>query len=366
MSLHARVAATLALIFCISGCMTLPAQTKSHNANRPHPELQAIISSDPRLNTFSGVILVADQNEIIFEQAFNETTLGDSYQVDLDTPFPVASITKSFTAILVLQFAQRDLLDLDDPIAVYLPQFSAPYAERVRVRDLLQNRSGLPNYTELPGWFDASYKRSLSPDVLLSEIASLPLKFEPGADYLYSNANFYLLGRIVEEVAEKPYATILSDNILVPLDLDQTGQIFGARKSSSMAKNAVREEDGTYTHIPIINPRIFKATASISTTVRDLFYWQESLRDETLLQAEMKSLLFDPNRPMGWTVGEVPISAAEELLIQTYNGELLGYTSMVTRFPEKDGAVIILNNNNAGYDMLAELTLEIATELYGR
>lgn len=366
MNLHSRVAAIFALIFSISGCMTLPAQTKALDAIGPDPELKTLISSDAMMNNFSGVILVADQNEIIFEQAFNQASLGDSYRVDLDSQFPVASITKSFTAILVLQFAERDLLDLDDPIAVHLPQFAAPYAERVTVRDLLQNRSGLPNYTELPGWFDASYKRSLSPDVLLSEIASLPLKFEPGADYLYSNANFYLLGRIVEEVAEKPYATILSDNILVPLDLQQTGQIFGAQKSSSIAKNAVREDGGSYTHLPIINPRIFNATASISTTARDLFRWQASLRDDTLLQAEMKSLLFDPNRPMGWTVGEVPISAAEELLIQTYNGELLGYTSMVTRFPEHDGAVIILNNNNAGYDVLAELTIKIATELYGQ
>ena len=68
--------------------------------------------------------------------------------------------------------------------------------------------------------------------------------------------------------------------------------------------------------------------------------------------------------PMAWTVGRVPIETGHEVLVQTYSGELLGYNSMLTRFPERNAAVIILNNNDAGYDQLAGLTMEIAREIH--
>ena len=366
MNIPSHITLFFALLLYLGGCLQSSSQSVLRDQHGAHSALEALISERVEESNFSGVVLVADENKIIFEQAFNEAPLGPDFRIDLETQFPIASITKSFTAILVLQLVERGLLDLDKSIADYLPEVSTPYADRVTVRHLLQNRSGIPNYTELSGWTDPDYKRSLTPRVLLQELADLPLKFEPGTDYLYSNANFYLLGLIAETVTDKPYELVLSENILAPLELRRTGQISGEQGASALAKNAMLEDDGTYAHIPLTNPRVFKATASITSTARDLFHWQAGLHDETLLHAEMKTLLFNPDRPMGWTVGDVPIEPENVLSIQTYNGDLIGYASMVTRFPEQAGAVIILNNNNAGYDMLAGLTLDITTELYGR
>lgn len=354
----------LVLVFFVftTGCHVAPAAEE--DTIRTHANLRGQIQELVEETDFSGVILVADQGDVILEEAYQATSMNEAFQVKTNTPFAIASITKSFTTILILQLAEDGVLGLDDPIRRHLPSFSGSYANRVTVRHLLQNRSGLPNYTAFPDWFDSEYKQSLTPDKLLVEIAALSPSFEPGSDYLYSNANFYLLGQIIESVTGEAYETVLSDRLLVPLELAGTGQLYDQTRASMIAKSVVRE-DGGFVHVPISNPYVFKATASMVATARDLYRWQRALRGDAVLTEASKAVMFDPKAPMTWTVGAVPLETGERLSIQTVDGGLIGYTSMVTRFPEHDGVVIILNNNEAGYETLANLTLVIANALYG-
>ncbi len=336
------------------------AETKSQNEG-----LHEAVSRFASDNAFSGVILVANQERVLLERAFDQPGINQEVAIKPSTKFAIASMTKSFTAVLTLQLVEADRLSLDDVLKTHLPEYSADYSDQVTVRQLLQNRSGIPHYVDMPGWFDNDYKRSLTKETLLEAVAVLPLKFEPGTDYYYSNMNFYLLGLIIEKVTGDPYETLLKNRILAPLELNSTGQIYEAAPIEKLVQNYLREDDGSLTMIPVTNPILFRATASMYSTSQDLFKWSAALRDETLLTNESKAILFDREAPLAWKVGAIPLDESTLLQVITYNGELLGFTSMITLISGQNGIIIILNNNNAGYAALSTITFEIASQLYG-
>lgn len=224
------------------------------------PDLESQVSAMVDENRFTGVVLAVRGDQTILERHYSLEDPAHPISINRDSRFAIGSITKTFTAVLTLQLIESGKLGLDDTLQTHLPSYTADYSERITIRHLLQNRSGIPHYIDLPGWFDNDYKRTLTQDVLLSAIAALPLKFEPGSDYLYSNANYYLLGLIIEKIEGAPYDRVLENRILSPLGLDDTGQIYEAPPITGLVQNYLRENDGSLKPIPIVNPQVFRAT----------------------------------------------------------------------------------------------------------
>ncbi len=357
----------IALFICLlaaASCAKGAAQTDAGEPGRAALLEQAIEGAASEAG-FSGVVLVADQGDLLFLKAFDPSGINQAVQVTEDSRFAIASMTKSFTAVLALQLVEEGRLSLDESLKAYLPDYPADYADQVTIRHLLQNRSGIPHYVSIPGWFDNDFKRALTNESLLDTVSHLPLEFEPGSDYLYSNVNFYLLGLIIEKATGEPYETILSDRILRPVGLSDTGQIYETAPIPRLVDNYLRNDDGTYEPIPVANPRLFRATASQYSTAGDLYRWSAALMADVLLSDESKAVMWAPEAPMAWAVSEWPTQAGESMPFQTYNGELIGYTSMLTQFPDREGTIIILNNNNSGYGQLFGMTVEVASQLYG-
>ena len=358
----------IALVFAaaLASCAK-PEDVRPQDA-RPATEdmgLEDIVSALADEADLSGVVLVASGGDIVLEQAYNPAALQAAAPVGTDSRFAIASMTKSFTAVLALRLVEAGKLSLDDTLKARLPEYAADYADRVTVRHLLQNRSGIPHYIDLPGWFDNDVKRSLTPDALLRAIAALPLKFEPGTKYLYSNANYYLLGLIIEKTAGASYEAVLRAHILEPLALNDTGQIYEAAAATTLAPAFRREENGAYRPVSIVNPQLFRATGSQFSTARDLHAWSRAVERGDLLSADSKAVMLTPGASMAWTVSRLALHDGAPVQFYGYNGELNGYTSMIKVFPEHDGVVIILNNNNAGYNALLAMTRAIASTLYG-
>ena len=324
--------------------------------------LSGQVSVMVRDHAMSGVVLVALQGEPILEQAFNVDSLRAEFEVTTNTAFAIASLTKSFTATLVLSQVESGWIDLDAPVSVYLPGLNATYADDVTVRQLLENRSGIPHYVDIPGWFEPTVKNEFTAESFLAEIEALELRFVPGEDYYYSNVNFYLLGLILEAATGEKYEALLAQQILNPLGLEDTGQIYSTG-SKTIAPIYLRDGD-TYELIKISNPELFKATGSQYSTTLDLLTFGQALMNGSLLSDEMREVLLHPDRPMGFIVASVPL-AGKEVPVVTYNGEIAGTTSMLTMFPEQAGTIVILSNNNVPYDSLVEMTLAIAQSAFG-
>ena len=149
--------------------------------------------------------------------------------------FRIASVTKTFTGTAILMLADEGLIDLDRPIADYLPEYNIPSGDVITIRMLGNMTSGLYNYSDSPElWepFTASgCTMTFPPDSLLAIAFRHPMQFAPGTAYEYCNTNTILLGLLLEKVSQMPAATYIHEKICRPLNLNQTylgGPIFPA------------------------------------------------------------------------------------------------------------------------------------------
>lgn len=170
------------------------------------------------LHVFRGVVLVARGDSVLFRKAYGRADLENEVPLTTRSVFRVASITKGFTRALAGRLAERGLVDLDAPIARWLPGF--PDADRITLRLLLDHRAGVPNVNSLPYDEEALAPHTLAQ--LVDSIAKMPLDFEPGAKRSYSNGGYAVATRILELAAGRPYGPLLEDEILRPLGLGHT------------------------------------------------------------------------------------------------------------------------------------------------
>jgi len=133
-----------------------------------------------------------------------------------DTKFRIASITKTFTAVLIMQLVETGKVDLDGKLIDYLPFYRNDTGERVTIHHLLSHSSGIPDYLRIAGFWQNQILLTYSRKEFVNKYCSGDLEFEPGSKYQYNNSGYYLLGLIIEEVTGKSFETILQENILNP------------------------------------------------------------------------------------------------------------------------------------------------------
>ena len=286
--------------------------TATVSASEPATELTGLLNDF----NFSGSILVGKKGNIILRQAVNASRIEEVEAVTPETPYPIASMTKSFTASL-----------------------------------------------DIPGWFDTEVKRSFTDESFLDTLQALDLKFQPGSDYLYSNVNYYLLARIIDRHAGARYEDYLRSQILDPLGLAHTGQIY--QDASELAANYLRSEDGGYEIIPITNPALFRGTASMYSTIDDLFAWGQAIIAGEVFSEAGEKEAFNPEGPMAWTVASMPLGGAEPVEAIFYNGRLIGYLSLILLLPEQEGVIVVLNNNMVGYENMLNIASMLAEQHFG-
>ncbi|KCZ65816.1 hypothetical protein L53_00470 [Hyphomonas sp. L-53-1-40] len=359
---YAAIAALLFTLLTI-GCAAKQA------ASNDTPAIEAIAEPPQEIVEileqfeFSGTILVGKKGNIILRQAVNASRIEEVEAVTPETRYPIASMTKSFTAALVLRLVDDGKLNLDQSLEELLPDFDVSYAQDVTLRHLLQNRSGIPHYVDIPGWFDNEVKRSFTEESFLDTLQALELKFQPGSDYLYSNVNYYLLARIIDRHAGGGYEDYLRSQILDPLGLADTGQIY--QDVSGLAANYLHSDDGGYEIIPITNPALFRGTASMYSTIDDLFAWGQAIIAGEVFSEAGEKEAFNPEGPMAWTVTEMTIGGGEPTEVIFYNGRLIGYLSLILLIPEQDGVIVVLNNNTVGYENLLTIASRLSEECFG-
>ncbi|MEJ3745616.1 serine hydrolase domain-containing protein [Actinomycetes bacterium KLBMP 9797] len=189
--------------------------------------------------------------------------------------FRIGSVTKSFTATLVLSLAADERIHLDAPIDRYLPGV-LPYSEPITVRQLLQHRSGLFDYGTVlwatPELVARSRHRDYAPAELVRIATRKPLPFAPGSEFLYSNTDYVVLGMLVEKVTGDSYARQLSQRVLEPAGLRHTyppGHDPRLRRPSARGYEAVHSST-RLTDLTTYNMSVAWASGDIVSTTHDL------------------------------------------------------------------------------------------------
>jgi CubicO group peptidase (beta-lactamase class C family) len=261
-----------------------------------------------------------------------------------DTVFEIGSVTKQFTAGLILMLAQDGKLSVDDKIGRYLSQIPEAWRD-ITVRHLLTHTSGIKSYTGLDGF---ELRRHLTQAQFIAAIGKQPLEFQPGQAWKYSNTGFNLLGFIVESVSSSNYWDFLSERILRPLGMTSTTNrlpalIIPHRASGYEQTNHIlinRDYDLT---------DVFSAGALVST-VGDLAKWNRALDRDDLLNPASKLAMWRPAVLNDGTATQYGFGWRIEMFEGRKNighgGSTSGFSATIQRFPDDQLAIIILTNTD--------------------
>ena len=164
----------------------------AHSQNM-QAEMADFISGFHNFKQFNGNVLVAKDGKVLFEQSFGYANFEWEIKHSNKSKFRIGSITKQFTAMLILQLAQDGKLKLDDHLATYLPDYRQDIATKITLRQILNHTSGLGNYTQAKSFRDEYSRNPYSVDEFIRLLCSDDLVFEPGTEFRYSNSGYFIL-----------------------------------------------------------------------------------------------------------------------------------------------------------------------------
>ncbi len=307
---------------------------------------------------FSGSVLIGVGGRVILCKGYGMADAEKGIVNTPDTKFLVGSVTKQFTAMAVMQLYEKGLLDINDKLSQYIPDFSR--GSEITLWNLLTNTSGILDYlNDYPPIISSLPYEEVSTRNLLSLIKAEPLKFTPGTKYSYSNSNFLILGYIVEKVSGLSYGEYLTHNIFEPLGMKDTGMLDIGHPPENMAKGHARPgvpiryftSDGGIIDETANSVKGAYGAGGLYSTVKDLFIWDRALATEKLLSKEHINMMFSPLFPVpnaevdssygfGWVIENDPDLGT----IIRHTGTLSGFRAYNGMLADRGFTVIVLFN----------------------
>jgi CubicO group peptidase (beta-lactamase class C family) len=349
-------------LICLAVALTLV--TSSLVARTKAEEIDAVIQKYFEYGQFNGSALIAERGQIILKKGYGFANFEWEIPNDPTTKFRLASITKQFTAMLIMQQVEKGTIGLDDPIGKYISDYPKPAADKITVRRLLTHTSGLFNYTDLR---DSRVDRTpRTVDEIIALFSTRPLEFEPGSKMKYSNSGYVLLGAMLEKVTGKPYERLLRDDILEPLGMKNTGYDHSEtilKKRAAGYGRRVTLENASY-----IDMSLPYSAGAMYSTVEDLYLWDQALYSDKLLSPASKKVYFAPflrNYAFGWDVRNSAIGATtDSVMVLSHQGGINGFNTIIARLPEQRHLIVLLNNT--GEARLMEMSRAIIGILFNK
>ena len=243
-----------------------------------------------------GAILAIDsptKGTYILKHGFSN--IDTKTPVDIDTLWPIRSITKSFTVSLILQLVDEGRISLDDTISKYISNI--PNGNNVNLRQLANMSAGIPDYVSntFVEEFNKNPNKLFTLNELNNYIGGQTLLSQPGEKYIYNNANINLLGRVVEQVMGQPFAAVLESKLLIPLGLHNTHYITDVKKTNGKLATGYQFIDGKWVIQPN-NLSIYGPSGGMVSTLSDQLKWAYALGQGIFLTPQTNATKFDAHQ----------------------------------------------------------------------
>jgi CubicO group peptidase (beta-lactamase class C family) len=316
-------------------------------------KIDQLIMAYQKLGKFTGTALVARKGQIILGKGYGYRDEQIKKPNDAGTIFQIASVTKTFTAAMVLKLAELNRLSLSDKLSKWYPAF--PNSDKITIENLLSHTSGIFDHTRK----DTAIRLN-TPEKMMTFLAKKPLDFEPGADWRYSNSGYSILGFIIGKVSGMTYEQAIRHYIFNPLHITQSGFDFEHLQSPQKAKGYSFNDTGK-TIASFSDSSIVFAAGAIYSTVGDLYKWHQGLERNSIVSSALMNKAYIPlqkNYGYGWIID----SAASHKMVY-HTGNIAGFSSILLRIPGDDICVVLLNNQDGILEPVARKIVDI---LYNR
>lgn len=285
---------------------------------------------EQKVRPFNGVLLIADQDSVLYQKA--KGLANETQEIDINRKFIIASVSKQFTAAMVLKNVDAGKIRLEDPLGKFFPDIKFAWKNKVTLHHLLSHTSGL---------------RSLY----------LPLAFISGSKFEYNNLNYILLGKILEIIHQKTYNQITKD-FLNNLKLTESDVISNPAlvqvllKIPHFAVGYYEDKKSKMKKREIFEKISFNPTGGLISTVHDLWRWNNHLHQNGVLNKETYQKMITPYLERKYRYGKlgygygIHISEVDGITEIFHGGFLKGYISSLYYYPEFQITIAILENRS--------------------
>lgn len=329
-------------------CAAMPLRAQSQAT-----PLEDFIATYAAQHGFSGTVLVQQDGKRRYQRSFGLSSVQYGVANGDQTRYWIASITKLFTATLVLQLHEEGKLDLQANVASYLPDYAIAGADRITLHQLLNHTSGLQNFDQVKSLEQAltgglpTYQSPYTSDRLIRKFCSGPLLHAPGTTFDYNNGDYLILGKVIERVTGKAYEQVLQDRILKPLGLTHTGMLRHESIVEGLASTySYREDLKSLSNDFPVYPENWYSAGAMYSTAEDVLRFSDALFGSGLLRKESIARLTTPGLDdygYGLWVYETWIGAAKHRVAKR-PGRIMGAQAQLYRFLDRDLTIVILAN----------------------
>lgn len=330
---------------------------QAQQAQLPQDKIDKLFRRLEKEAQYNGNVLVTDQGRVVFEKSYGMADLAKKKPLDRNSVFELASVSKQFTAAAILLLQQQGRLSIDDSLRRFFPQL--PY-NGITVRHLLHHTSGLPDYMTFLGQYGDTTKAFVDNNDVIAVMAKhkIPLHFQPGEKFEYSNTGYMMLGSIIEKVSGRSFGTYMEQQLFQPLGMNRTfiyRRRFRPGKVDNYAFGYVNDKgkyvlpDSTEENNYVIYLDGIFGDGTVNSTTGDLLKWDQALYGNRLFNGQTMQLMFEPGRlnngkPTRYACGWIIDTTQSDGLAMSHGGGWPGYITYIVRHPEHRRTIILLRN----------------------
>lgn len=362
-SMLKRIHFLLFTVVLVIGCRVAAENRGASKAER----IDELVARYAKYGYLNGAVLVAERGKIIYEKGVGEANMVSHVPNTPRTKFGIASLTKQFTAVLVLQQVAEGKIQLGGKVSNYLPWYRKDTGERMTIEEVLHHTAGLAADFDMLEFGDSeAAARHYEPQAFAAKFCQQNLLSEPGTKWAYSNCGYNLLGLILERVTGKSFGDLLRERLLEPMGMKDTGMDRNDLVQLGGAAGYVRHAGPRYTPGPYQDRTHFFAAGGMYSTAEDLFRWSEAFSGDGFVPKEIREQMFKSGLNdwgYGWFAREItPGEPGAGSVLVEMRGDMTGnYFSWILLYPEQNDAIIVLRN---GYGSTERLEQNIQAILF--
>ena len=296
----------------------------------------------------SASVVVVKDGKIAYVKAYGDARLEPKTAAAPTMRYSIGSISKQFTAAAMLLLQEQGKLSLDDKVGKYVPDLTR--ANEVTIRQLLSHTSGYQDYWP-QDYVMPMMLKPVTAQKIMDTWAKIPLDFEPGTKWQYSNTNFVIAGVIVEKVSGMPLLKFLQQNIFGPLGMASVANIDEKRLGDTDPTGYLRYALGPLRPAPKEGPGWLFAAGELAMPATDLAKWDISIIDQKVLKPSSyrefsTDTLLKNGLSTHYGLG-VDVASQGGHRALSHGGEVSGFTAQNTVFPDDRAAIVVLTNQDA-------------------